>query len=94
MVYDGDCRVPDSLNNVMQTRFCGGYCFGKISGKRRKLFEALGAPVPDAEPEKEQDYEDEEETEIKKGEITAVQRPVFARESKFCNISTRGHRVV
>ena len=64
MVYDGDCRVLDSLNNVMQTRFCGGYYFGEIAGKRRKLFEALGVPVPDAEPEKEQDYEDEEETDF------------------------------
>jgi hypothetical protein len=64
MVYDGDCRVLDSLNNVMQARFCGGYYFGEIAGKRRKLFEALGVPVPDAEPEKEQDYEDEEETEF------------------------------
>ena len=52
MVYDGDCRVLDSLNNVMQARFCGGYYFGEIAGKRRKLFEALGVPVPDAEPEK------------------------------------------
>ena len=64
MVYDGDCRVLDSLNNVMQTKFCGGYYFGEIAGKRRKLFEALGVPVPDAEPEKEQDYDDEEETEF------------------------------
>ena len=64
MVYDGDCRVLDSLNNVMQTRFCGGYYFGEVAGKRRKLFGALGVPVPDAEPEKEQDYEDEEETEF------------------------------
>ena len=52
------------MNNVMQARFCGGYYFGEIAGKRRKLFEALGVPVPDAEPEKEQDYEDEEETEF------------------------------
>jgi len=54
------------LNNVMQTKFCGGYYFGEIAGKRRKLFEALGVPVPvpDAEPEKEQDYDDEEETEF------------------------------
>ena len=29
--------------------------------KRRKLFAALGVSVPDAEPEKKQDYEDEEE---------------------------------
>lgn len=27
-------------------------------------FEALGVPVLDAEPEKEQDYDDEEETEF------------------------------
>ena len=57
-------QVLDSLNNVMQTKFCGGYYFGEIAGKRRKLFEALGVPVPDAEPEKEQDYDDEEETEF------------------------------
>ena len=60
--YDRSCRVLDSLNNVMQARFCGGYYFGEIAGKRRKLFEALGVPVPDAEPEKEHDYEDEEKT--------------------------------
>ena len=35
MVYDGDGRVLDSLNNVMQARFCGGYYFGEIAGKRR-----------------------------------------------------------
>ena len=64
MAYDGDCRAPGSLNNVMQTKFCGGYCFGEIAGKRRKLFEALGVSVPDAEPEKEQDYEDEETEDI------------------------------
>lgn len=62
MVYDGDCKVLNSLNNIMQTRFCGGYYFGGIIGKRRKFFEAPGVPVPDAEPEKEQDYEDEKET--------------------------------
>lgn len=62
MVYDRGCRVQNSLNNIMQTRFCGGYYFGEIIGKRRKFFEALGVPVPDAEPEKEQDYEDEKET--------------------------------
>ncbi len=61
MVYDSDCRVLDTLNNVMQTRFCGGYYFGEIAGKRRMLFEALGVPVPDAEPEKAQVYEDDEE---------------------------------
>lgn len=32
-----------------------------VLGKRRKLFAALGVSVPDAEPEKKQDYEDEEE---------------------------------
>lgn len=64
MGYNGDCRVLDPLNNVMQTRFCGGYYFGGIAGKRKRLFEALGVPIPDAEPEKEQDYEDEEETDI------------------------------
>ena len=52
------------FEHVMQTRFCGGYYFGEVAGKRRKLFGALGVPVPDAEPEKEQDYEDEEETEF------------------------------
>ena len=37
MVYDGDCRVLDSLNNVMQTRFCGGYYFGEIAGKKKEV---------------------------------------------------------
>ncbi len=63
MVYDSDGRILDVLNNIMQTKFQGGYYFGEISGKRRKLFEALGIPVPDAEPERERDYGDEAEDE-------------------------------
>lgn len=34
--------------------------------KKKEVIWSPRAPVPDAEPEKEQDYEDEEETEIKK----------------------------
>ena len=64
MVYDGDCRVLDSLNNVMQTKFCEGYYFGGSAEQKRGLFEALGVSVPGPKTEKEQDYEDEEETEF------------------------------
>ena len=52
------------LNNVMQTKFCEGYYFGESAEQKRGLFEALGVSVPGPETEKEQDYEDEEETEF------------------------------
>ena len=50
MVYDGDGRVLDSLNNVMQARFCGGYYFGEIAGKgiglrRRRRNRILERPI-------------------------------------------------
>ena len=57
------CRVIDSLNNVIQTKFCDGYYFGGSAEKKCGLFEALGVSVPGSEPEEERDYEDEEETE-------------------------------
>lgn len=56
--------ILDSLNNVMQTKFCEGYYFGESAEQKRGLFEALGVSVPGPETEKEQDYEDEEETEF------------------------------
>ena len=62
--YDRSCRVIDSLNNVMQTKCCEGYYFGESAEQKRGLFEALGVSVPGPETEKEQDYEDEEETEF------------------------------
>lgn len=62
--YDRARRILDSLNNVMQTKFCEGYYFGESAEQKRGLFEALGVSVPGPEPEKEQDYEDEEETEF------------------------------
>lgn len=62
--YDRACRILDSLNNVMQTKFCEGYYFGESAEQKRGLFEALGVSVPGPEPEKEQDYEDEEEIEF------------------------------
>lgn len=62
--YDRACRVLDSLNNVMQTKISGDYYFGESAEKKRGLFEALGVSVPGSEPEKEQDYEEEEETEF------------------------------
>ena len=61
--YDRSCRVIDSLNNVIQTKFCDGYYFGGSAEKKCGLFEALGVSVPGSEPEEERDYEDEEETE-------------------------------
>ena len=59
LIYDSDGTVLGTLNNIMQTKFQAGYYFGEIAGKRRKLFEALGVHVPDSEPEREMDYEDE-----------------------------------
>ena len=61
--YDPARGILDSLNNVMQTKFCEGYYFGESAEQKRGLFEALGVSVPGPETEKEQDYEDEEETE-------------------------------
>lgn len=62
--YDPARGILDSLNNVMQTKFCEGYYFGESAEQKRGLFEALGVLVPGPETEKEQDYEDEEETEF------------------------------
>ena len=62
--YDPARGILDSLNNVMQTKFCEGYYFGESAEQKRGLFEALGVSVPGPETEKEQDYEDEEETEF------------------------------
>lgn len=59
LIYGSDGTVLGTLNNIMQTKFQAGYYFGEIAGKRRKLFEALGVSVPDSEPEREMDYEDE-----------------------------------
>lgn len=59
LTYESDGTVLGTLNNIMQTKFQAGYYFGEIAGKRRKLFEALGVRVPDSEPEREMDYEDE-----------------------------------
>ena len=62
--YDPARGILDSLNNVMQTKFCEGYYFGESAEQKRGLFEALGVSVPGPETEKEQDYDDEEETEF------------------------------
>ncbi len=62
--YDPARGILGSLNNVMQTKFCEGYYFGESAEQKRGLFEALGVSVPGPETEKEQDYEDEEETEF------------------------------
>lgn len=62
--YDPARGILDSLNNVMQTKSCEGYYFGESAEQKRGLFEALGVSVPGPETEKEQDYEDEEETEF------------------------------
>ena len=59
LTYESDGTVLGTLNNIMQTKFQAGYYFGEIAGKRRNLFEALGVSVPDSEPEREMDYEDE-----------------------------------
>ena len=62
--YDPARGILDSLNNEMQTKFCEGYYFGESAEQKRGLFEVLGVSVPGPETEKEQDYEDEEETEF------------------------------
>lgn len=38
--------------------FNGGYYFSEIAGKKKKFFEAVGVPVPDAEPEEQTEIED------------------------------------
>ena len=53
--YDPARGILDSLNNVMQTKFCEGYYFGESAEQKRGLFEALGVSVPGPETEKEQD---------------------------------------
>ena len=58
LLYGSDAQILSRLNNIMQTKFQGGYYFGEIAGKRRRLFEALSVPVPDADPERETIYED------------------------------------
>lgn len=44
--YDPARGILDSLNNVMQTKFCEGYYFGESAEQKRGLFEALGVSVP------------------------------------------------
>ena len=64
MGYEGDRRVPDPLNNVIQIRFCEGYHFRKIAEKNENYLKLFGFPVSYVEPEKELDHEEEEETDI------------------------------
>ena len=43
--YDPARGILDSLNNVMQTKFCEGYYFGESAEQKRGLFEALGVSL-------------------------------------------------
>jgi len=49
--YDPARGILDSLNNVMQTKFCEGYYFGESAEQKRGLFEVLGVSVPGPETE-------------------------------------------
>lgn len=62
VVYESDGKILGLLNNITQTKFCGGFYFSEIAGKRKKYFDALGVPVPDAQPEEQFDYADDSET--------------------------------
>lgn len=61
VVYESDGKILGLLNNITQTKFCGGFYFSEIAGKRKKYFDALGVPVPDAQPEEPPDYDDDSE---------------------------------
>ena len=65
VIYQSDGKVLAELNNIMQTRFNGGYYFSEIAGKKKKFFEALGVPVPDAEPEELSEQEDTDPDDFK-----------------------------
>lgn len=44
--YDRPCRVLDSLNNVIQTKFCDGYYFGGSAGKNADFLKLLVSRFP------------------------------------------------
>lgn len=44
--YDRSCRVLDSLNNVIQTKFCDGYYFGGSAGKNADFLKLLVSRFP------------------------------------------------
>ena len=51
--YDPARGILDSLNNVMQTKFCEGYYFGESAERKNAdFFEALGVSVPGPETER------------------------------------------
>ena len=58
------------MNNVMVTKFNGGFIFSEVVGQRKRLFEALGVPVPTVIQSKEQELEEELCTEL--DEINSV----------------------
>ena len=65
-----DRKVLDLMNNVMVTKFNEGFIFSEVVGQRKRLFEALGVPVPTVIQSKEQELEEELCTEL--DEINSV----------------------
>ncbi len=58
------------MNNVMVTKFNEGFIFSEVVGQRKRLFEALGVPVPTVIQSEEQELEEELCTEL--DEINSV----------------------
>ena len=58
LVYESDNKVLQILNNIMVTKFKDGLLYDEVVGKKKRLFEALGVPIPTVVTS---DYEDENE---------------------------------
>ena len=58
LVYESDNKVLQILNNIMVTKLKDGLLYDEVVGKKKRLFEALGVPIPTVVTS---DYEDENE---------------------------------
>ena len=58
LVYESDNKVLQILNNIMVTKFKDGLLYDEVVGKKKRLFEALGVPIPTVVTS---DYENENE---------------------------------
>lgn len=57
LVYESDNKVLQMLNNIMVTKFKDGLLYDEVVGKKKRLFAALGIPVPTVVTS---DYKDED----------------------------------
>ena len=46
VMYDSDCKLLAKLDNIMMTRFKGGWYFDEITKKKAELFKIMGVQVP------------------------------------------------